>query len=231
MQRNASEAHALRPMAWRRKVGEILAPLSPSSSAEDLQVWLTASIAERLGVDPRDLDFRRPVRVLGIDGEAIMQLCREAESRVRRRIPKGFPIHLLSIRELARVLSPSDCGHSPGERDRVVRADAELVGSVGSRPASLYFCIVRGPLSYPVRTEPLETRDAVQSTRSFRPSSESHCSRAASEEGAASHTAVREHRDRAPAGSALGSARLPCGRSRPQPDRLRRTEAHPLEEV
>lgn len=59
----------------KEKILEAQQHLSPQSmSAEDIQDWLAAQVAEQLGVDPDEIDIRLPFDSYGLDSAQTMSI-------------------------------------------------------------------------------------------------------------------------------------------------------------
>lgn len=95
----------LRHMRWRRKVAEIIVPVSPSTRAHDMQVWLLARIAEVLEADPLGIDPMLPPSVYGFGGNPAKALTRELERCLGRALPESIFDDGRSVCAVAQLLS------------------------------------------------------------------------------------------------------------------------------
>jgi acyl carrier protein len=74
-----------------------------TASAEEIQDWLVAQIAEQLGLDPDDIDIRSPISEFGLESIQAMMIVSRAEKSLGLKIPPtlvwNYPtIELLSQR-------------------------------------------------------------------------------------------------------------------------------------
>ncbi len=89
-----------------------------TASAEEIQDWLVAQIAEQLDLDPEDIDIQEPISEFGLESIQAMIVVSRAEKSLGLKIPPtlvwNYPtIELLSQRlaEQPEVLS----AHSAAE--------------------------------------------------------------------------------------------------------------------
>ncbi|MEV0505496.1 beta-ketoacyl synthase N-terminal-like domain-containing protein, partial [Streptomyces spectabilis] len=112
----------------RPRVGtlvELLAPAGPPGGAwasDTVEAWLTARIAERLGLAATAVDPTKPLASLGLDSKQAVAVLAELGARTGREIPASVVFDHPTIRAIAahlattRGTAPAD-GAAPEDRD------------------------------------------------------------------------------------------------------------------
>ncbi len=139
MQRLEARRSPLDYMPWRRKVTEILAPVSCSTGPDDLETWLLARIAEALEADPLRIDPLLPPSVYGFEAGPAKALTRDLERCLGRALPGNLFDSGRSVRAVAHglcagVASPS--APPPLSRDEMRRQVLARAARRPRRPSS-----------------------------------------------------------------------------------------------
>ena len=92
-------------MPWRRRVAEIVVPISPATRADDMEAWLLARIAEALEADPLAIDPTHLPSAYGFGVPAAQTLTRELARLLGRELPENVFAADRSVRAVARSLS------------------------------------------------------------------------------------------------------------------------------
>jgi hypothetical protein len=134
MESLGAQREPVRPMLWRRRLAEILAPVSPSTTPEHVETWLVARIAEELSADPLGIDPALPPSVYGFDAGMAWTLNRELEQCLGRELGGNVFAGDRSIRVVVSVV----CGgaNRPTALPRISRdaMRSEVVARAARRP-------------------------------------------------------------------------------------------------
>ncbi len=77
----------------------------PTRSVEEIQTWMVSQVAAELGMDPREIDVRKPLTRYGLDSMTGVVLSGELEVWLGRPLPPGLLADYASIDALARHLT------------------------------------------------------------------------------------------------------------------------------
>lgn len=78
------------------------AVIRPGQSAEEVETWLCAQLAQKLGIDVSDIDVEKPITHYGIDSVATVELMHALETGLGVSIPFTSFYRNPNIREIAR---------------------------------------------------------------------------------------------------------------------------------
>ncbi|MFL6335055.1 MAG: beta-ketoacyl synthase N-terminal-like domain-containing protein [Pyrinomonadaceae bacterium] len=104
---------------------------SPSRTAAEIESWLVARLAERLGVGPEEIDLLRPFASYGIDSKEAVGLSAEVEGWLGRRLPPTLAWDYPNIKELSRHLAGSSSTREPEHEGRRAAASDEPIAVIG----------------------------------------------------------------------------------------------------
>ncbi len=105
---------------------------SPRHTKEALAAWLRSRIAERVRVDPRDLDVQKPLGQYGLGSFEAVSLAGDLQVFLGRRVPPTQAWEYPTIDALAGYLSGESTSPVPGPVDAPVTvAPSNLIAVVG----------------------------------------------------------------------------------------------------
>lgn len=119
-------ASAARGEAARRE-----ASASPSLTAAEIESWLVARLAARLGVAPEEIDQLRPFASYGLDSKEAVGLSAEMEEWLGRRLPPTLAWDYPNIKVLSRHLAGSDSAREFEGASRRTTATDEPIAVIG----------------------------------------------------------------------------------------------------
>ncbi len=92
-------------------------------SAEGIQAWLTANLAETLGIDPHEIDIHEPLESYGLSSRDAVSLTGDLEDWLSRRVSPTLVWEYPTIEAIAHHLSGDALGDTAQARP-VAQADA-----------------------------------------------------------------------------------------------------------
>jgi|GEM_PF-2243674 len=75
---------------------------------EQIREWLLAQLGQRLGLEPSQIDSRRPLTEFGLDSKDAINLSRELEEFLERPLSPSLVWRYPSIEQLAEILSKGE---------------------------------------------------------------------------------------------------------------------------
>ncbi len=97
-------------------------------SVEGVQAWLTANLAEALGIDPREIDIHEPLESYGLSSRDAVSLTGDLEDWLSRRVSPTLVWEYPTIEAIAHYLSGDALGDT---------AQAGPVAQVNAAPLRL----------------------------------------------------------------------------------------------
>lgn len=74
-------------------------------TAEDIQTWLIANLAEALSIDPHEIDIHEPLESYGLSSRDAVTLTGDLEGWLRRRVSPTLVWEYPTLSAIARYLS------------------------------------------------------------------------------------------------------------------------------
>ncbi|GAB1543388.1 hypothetical protein NUACC21_60620 [Scytonema sp. NUACC21] len=103
-----------------------------SQTAQAIQAWLVSKIAERLRVNPHDINVREPFIRYGLDSMAVVSLTGELENWLKRKLSPTLVYDYPSIESLARYIAgESDVSESISQVDANRDIEREAIAIIG----------------------------------------------------------------------------------------------------
>ena len=106
-------------------------PAAWSPAAAELASWVTARLAERLGIDPREIDVREPFARYGLDSARAMALAGDLEVHLGRRLEPTLLYEHATVEALVRHLVGGEVEPATAQAMRPAGAAGEPVAIVG----------------------------------------------------------------------------------------------------
>jgi acyl transferase domain-containing protein/acyl-CoA synthetase (AMP-forming)/AMP-acid ligase II/acyl carrier protein len=104
---------------------------APSRTAVEIEAWLVARLAARLGVGPKEIDLLRPFASYGFDSKEAVGLSAEVEAWLGRRLPPTLAWDYPNIKELSRHLAGSAKVRKLEHEGRRTAANEEPIAVIG----------------------------------------------------------------------------------------------------
>ncbi|HEX4962422.1 MAG TPA: SDR family NAD(P)-dependent oxidoreductase [Thermoanaerobaculia bacterium] len=108
-------------------------PAALSPAAAELAAWLTARLAEKLGIDPQEIDAREPFARYGLDSARAMALAGDLEVHLGRRLEPTLLYEHPTVEALVRHLVEGDAAPEPARSGPGIAGEPVAIVGIGCR--------------------------------------------------------------------------------------------------